>query len=104
MFKSIIGSLAYGLLRQRAPLFFVATDIANAFIPQQEQIRETSEPEIITKAKNFMDLSNNPSVSDIKQQYKTLAKIHHPDKESGSEDKMKLLNMYYEELLNYYKE
>ncbi len=104
MLKSIIGSLAYKLLRQRAPLFFAATDIANAFIPQQKQIKETSEPEIIAKAKNFMDLSNNPSVSDIKQQYKTLAKIHHPDKESGSEDKMKLLNMYYEELLNYYKE
>lgn len=104
MLKSIIGSLVYGLLRQRAPLFFVATDIANAFIPQQKQIKETSEPEIVVKAKNFMNLSNNPSVSDIKQQYKTLAKIHHPDKESGSEDKMKLLNMYYEELLNYYKE
>ena len=104
MFKSILGSLAYGLLRQRAPLFFTAIDVANAFIPQQKAIQKIQEPEIVSKAKKFMNLSDNPSVSDIKQQYKTLAKIHHPDKQSGSEDKMKLLNMYYKELLNYYNE
>ena len=104
MFKSLIGSIAYGILRQRAPLFFVAIDVANAFISQQQPIQEIQEPEIVVKAKRFMNLSDNPSVSDIKQQYKSLAKIHHPDKQSGSEDKMKLLNMYYEELLNYYKE
>lgn len=104
MFKSILGSLAYGLLRQRAPLFFTAIDVANAFIPQQKAIQKIQEPEIVSKAKKFMNLSDNPSVSDIKQQYKTLAKTHHPDKQSGSEDKMKLLNMYCEELLKYYKD
>ena len=104
MFKSLISSIAYGILRQRAPLFFIAIDVANAFIPPQQHIEEIQEPEVIVKAKRFMNLSDNPSVSDIKQQYKTLAKIHHPDKSSGSEEKMKLLNMYNDELINYYKE
>ena len=40
MFKSLIGSIAYGILRQRAPLFFIAIDVANAFIPQQQPIQE----------------------------------------------------------------
>lgn len=103
MIKSLFGSIAYGLLKQRAPLFFTAIEIANAIIPKQS-VQEIQEPEVIIKAKSFMNLSNNPSVLEIKNQYKTLAKIHHPDKQSGSEDKMKLLNMYYEELLKYYKE
>lgn len=102
MVKSILGSIVYGLLRQRAPLLFTAIDIANAVLPQNQPVKEIVEPEMIVKAKTFMKLSSKPSVLEIKKQYKTLARVYHPDKESGSEEKMKLLNMYYEELLKYY--
>jgi hypothetical protein len=101
MIKSIVGSIAYNMLRRQAPLFFLFADVANAFIPKPQEIIE---PENIIKAKSFFNFDNVPTVEQIKKRYKELAKIHHPDKQSGSEDKMKLLNMHYEVLMNYYKE
>ena len=104
MLSSIVKNIGMNLLRSRSPLLFLAIDIANAVITPQQPKPTIQEPESIIKARYFFKFSNNPTELEIKQKYKELAKIYHPDKQSGSEDKMKLLNKYKEELLNYYKE
>lgn len=104
MLGSIVKNIGMNLLRNKSPLLFLAIDIANTVIPRQKTKPIIQEPESIIKAKQFFMLNDNPTELEIKQKYKELAKIYHPDKQSGSENKMKLLNKHKEELLNYYKE
>lgn len=104
MIKALLGNLAYGVLRQQAPLFFLFVDVANAFIDRDAEVEvtKTKEPEGVTLAKKFFGISKVENFEQIKKRYKELANIHHPDKDSGSEEKMKLLNMHYENLVKYY--
>ena len=55
MIKALLGNLAYGVLRQQAPLFFLFVDVANAFIDRdsEREVNKTIEPEDVTLAKKF---------------------------------------------------
>ena len=51
--------------------------------------------------KNYYEILNipkNSSTDEIKKAFRSLAKIHHPDKPTGNEDKFKELNKSYEVL------
>ena len=55
MIKALLGNLAYGVLRQQAPLFFLFVDVANAFIDRdsEREVNKTIEPEDVIIAKKF---------------------------------------------------
>lgn len=42
-----------------------------------------------------LGVSNDATIEEIKEAYRNLAKIHHPDKEGGSHEKMEKLNKAY---------
>lgn len=56
--------------------------------------------EFVDRARKIMQLSQEASLFDIKQTYRRLALLHHPDK-LGSEQEMKRLTQAYEILENY---
>lgn len=56
--------------------------------------------ELVDRARKTMRLSEEASLSDIRQTYRRLALLHHPDKQ-GSAEEMKHLAQAYEILENY---
>lgn len=104
MLKQLIVAVAYGFLRGKAPFLFAAIETVNIINKKYEEIEyKQKEPEDLIKAKKYFGFNENPTEEDIKLKYKELAKIYHPDKESGSEDKMKTLNNYKSILIKHYK-
>lgn len=56
--------------------------------------------DLVNKARETLQLPEEASLFDIKQTYRRLALLHHPDKQ-GSEEEMKRLGQAYEILKNY---
>ncbi len=56
----------------------------------------------LQEAKEFFGFSSTPSKDDIKEIFKELAKIYHPDLNGGDEEKMKKLNEYRDILMQAY--
>jgi len=50
---------------------------------------------------HVLELNNNASTNDIKKSYRRLARIYHPDKNSGKDDDFKKLQLAYEILSDY---
>lgn len=46
----------------------------------------------------ILGLSHSASLEEIKQRYRQLSRIYHPDKEGGYEEAMKLLNNAYAQI------
>lgn len=104
MLKQIAVAIAYGFLRGKAPLLFATIETVNIINKKYDQLElETKEPEDVIKAKNYFGFNDDPTIEEVKVKYKELAKIYHPDKEFGSETKMKELNYHKEVLVSHYK-
>jgi DnaJ-class molecular chaperone len=55
----------------------------------------------IQEALNILQLSQDVTHEQITNKYRKLCSKYHPDREGGSEDKMKLINVAYKTLENY---
>lgn len=53
----------------------------------------------LEEAKEFFGFSHTPRKEEVKKRYKELAKLYHPDLNSGSDEKMKKLNEYKDILM-----
>ena len=97
------------IVRNHSPFLFAFFKICNNIsdnikIKKQQAEKEKQQKyNAVSISLRYFNFTENPTKSELKQKYKQLAKIHHPDKESGSEQSMKELNHHYDALMKFYK-
>lgn len=55
----------------------------------------------IERARRILGLEEEATLDEIKEAYRSLARRYHPDRDPGSEERMREVNWAYEVLMNY---
>ncbi|MEZ4742974.1 MAG: J domain-containing protein [Bdellovibrionota bacterium] len=82
-----------------------ADDMRERFKERRQQSRRFSAQVKLSldrESLDFMGFNAMPSQADLRTRYISLAKMHHPDKETGNEDLFKQLTKAYKHLLQSY--